>query len=249
MCILPSFTKEYVEMGGVNHQPCNRQGTNYLVISTKLSRAFTKGRSLFETGNVHLEDVILSELEHQRPNPNDFNQILGNLDAAVIELGGALKLLDELESEMQVKGYEPLPSFALYAKRSDALQLCVDLAAAGLGEFEALKPVVHPQLDGKGFYGALPVLRAEIERTKQMVTVLRLLIFSASHLADDGRIANELETNGGRNFRMAFMATYAQWNRCFDLFLASAAWSSEMWYQSMGYGSMTRNIERQRMAG
>lgn len=30
-------------MGGVNHQPCNRQGTKYLMISTQMSRSVTAG--------------------------------------------------------------------------------------------------------------------------------------------------------------------------------------------------------------
>lgn len=236
-------------MGGVNHQPCNRQGTKYLVLSTKLSRVFTLGRSKFELANVCLEDVLLSELEDGSPNSAAYQECIRHLDDASATLGHALPLLDALALEMHDKGYEPLPAFALYNSPAKARELGNAMANAGLLKLEAFGEIVYPQLDGAGFHAAIPILINEISQVKNYMVTLRLMMFSASHLADVGMIANELETNGGHNFRMAFMATYAQWNRAYDLFLASAAWSTEMWYQSMGHGSAVLNIEHQKMVG
>lgn len=236
-------------MGGINHQPCNRTGTRYLVISTRLSRAFTEARSFFERANVQLEDVIISELEDQKPNPAAYESCLAQLDTAILQLPYALTLLDQLEREMKEKGYKPLPSFALYANPNSATELGNELAKAGLLDATVFSSIVPPQLHGDGFYAAIPVLRHAIQSLISSMTALKDDMHSARHLAAEGLIANELETNGSLNFRSAFMVAYARWNYAYSLFLTSATWSTEMWYQSMGYGSLVLGLQRHKMVG
>lgn len=223
-------------MGGINHQPCNRHGTRYLAISTMMSREFTAGRSLFEAANVELEEVILAEV-NQRNGADAYLECLKKLQMSEVHLAQTLARTHELEEEMQAKGYVPLPAFALYRDPSKMAALRADLVDAGLLKAGAFDTIFTPQLTN-GFYGALAVLRDAIGQVETGVKELRTDMEATIGAANAGCIADMLETNQTGNFRLRFMQAYALWGKAFDLFLASAVFSTELWYQSTNAGSL-----------
>ncbi len=83
---------------------------------------------------------------------------------------------------------------------------------------------------------------------KASVTTLIDKMSAAQDDAKAGAIADLLETNGVGNFRADFMRTFMALTRFMMIFIASAAWSTEMWYRSEGYDSlMAEPADRQQV--
>ncbi|MDQ1299790.1 MAG: hypothetical protein QG636_458 [Patescibacteria group bacterium] len=202
-----------------------------------MSRALSGARRDFEAANVLLEDVILSEIDTGTPAPASYRECLSTLETVLVGLDLTVDLTRQLETEMKTKGYAPLPAFVLLNDVT-IRDFGAEMANAGLLRIDAFAEVALPQLTEHGFYGALRVIREDITALRTVVDELKTEMSAAIRSAEAGNIADILETNSAQNFRIRFLQTYVSWNRSYDLFLASASFSTELWYRSMGHGSM-----------
>lgn len=220
-------------MGGINHQPCR----NYLAQSTVLSALVCASRLRLEDANIHLEKALLSELEQHRGNPGEFTSALTALDGSIKGADDTITALGKLEQDMRDTNYQPWPAFARFNTADKLMGLGKDLAVKGLIDLVAFEAIALPQLDG-GFYATIALLRIELQQVRQRMVELRSAMGDSVMLAEQGMLADELETNGELSFRGKFMMVYQAWNRLYSMFLASAVLSTELWFLSSGAGSL-----------
>lgn len=203
-----------------------------------MSKSVTAGIADFNRANVALEEVILAELDGSK-DPGSFGVALALLDSAVHNFDAAIAHLASLKDEMDAKKYQPLPSFANYGTPDKARALARELAGNGLMAAEKINVVVIPQIGhGKGFYAAIPMLDIALVAMRDSAKDLQNRMSEASHVAEDGMVAELLETNAAMNFRADFLRAFNTINSSFSTFAASAAWSTEMWYRSTSAGSL-----------
>lgn len=218
-------------MGGQNHQPCNRIGTSYLVFSTIMSRAVSDGRSRLELANVALEDVLLMELRNGEVGRlDDVKEHLNCSDAAI---GSALEVIVDLREEMIRHNFEDLPT----AKTVDFESLGEDLFMAGMIQPEAWN-ILEAQHSENGFYGILDYFSETLEELHKATHVLCSAILNVESAVDEGVLNVVLEENSTTNFKVEFAQLYTAWERFQAVFLASSMYSTELWYQHCGVGSL-----------
>lgn len=220
-------------MGGINHQPCNK----YLGLSTAMSRFFSLARAKLEMANVHLEDALLSEINTSKGSPANLLTSASMVAEGALYLDKAIDTSNQLEQMMSDLGYKPWPAFALFASPEKMIGLGEQLGRHGLVDLNSFKEIALPQLEG-GFLRALELLRGEMISLRELHHGLASKLDLGVDLAKVGRLTSELESNGELSFRGSFMAVYARWNKVHNLFLASAALSTELWFRSSGSGSL-----------
>jgi hypothetical protein len=108
IALLHLATQEKSIMGGQNHQPCNRPQTNYLRLSTKMSRDLSVARAYFEQANIALEDVLLQELAGQ--GGGSVKHIIEQLSDSKAALAEMMKTIGLLRADMHSHAFEDLPT-------------------------------------------------------------------------------------------------------------------------------------------
>lgn len=228
-------------MGGQNHQPYNRIDTSYLVFSTMMSRAVSCGRSRLERANMALEDVLIMELRDGKIGRLD--GVIKHLNASDSAIGSALEAITNLREEMNRHNFEDLPT----AKTVDFESLGEDLFMAGMIQPEAWN-VLEAQHSENGFYGILDYFSETLDKLHVATNVLRSAILDAEPAAMKGILNLTLEENSATNFKVEFAQLYTAWERFQAVFLASSMYSTELWYQHCGVGSLLNKLRKTQAA-
>lgn len=217
-------------MGGMNHQPCNKKGTEYLKHSTRMSRAVSSAHIALEQSNVYLEDVLLAEL-------NGGN---GSLDPIILQLEKSENFLmdfrqciNDLRDNMKKNCYSDLPT--LYAGDFNAVG--TQLSEAGVVQLPEWQEVLKAMKE-HSFYEVLDKFSAFARLLVANTGALREKIILLSPYAEKGMVNFVLEGNGDINIKVEFAVLYTTWNRFHRLFLASSMLSTELWYAYNRSGSL-----------
>lgn len=228
-------------MGGQNHQPCNRPQTSYLRFSTKMSRDLSVARTHMETANIHLEDVLLGELEENRGGA--LSKILDQLTMSsnsLVEMQETILLLRE---DMDANAFEDLPT--LHSADLDGIG--VEFSSVGIVENGAWNSIVDIMRE-HGFYGVLDFFDQEISFLQQQTGELNSAIRNADSAARAGQLNLVLEQNQPANFKVQFAQLYSAWHRFQQIFLASSMLSTELWYRYCGVGSLLEQTSGKQVA-
>jgi hypothetical protein len=220
-------------MGGQNHQPCNRPQTNYLRLSTKMSRDLSVARAYFERANITLEDVLLHELTGQ--GGGSVKHIIEQLSDSKAALAEMMKTIGLLRADMHSHAFEDLPTLQL----ADLDALGSELASAGLVQSGAWT-VVSGIMRSRGFYGMLDFFDQEVTFLRQKTNELILAVCTVENTAKVGQLNLALERNQPANFKVQFAALYSLWHQFQQTFLASSMLSTDLWYRYCGVGSLLK---------
>lgn len=214
-------------MGGKNHQPCR----NYIEPSTRLSRAVSIACIELETANVHLEDLLLAEFGGGHGTVDGICDHLELSRKALLEVMGSIELL---QSRMDKLGYKDLPSL----HKIDLNKLGQKLADMGLVD-KSSWDVMSSTMVGGSFYANLTRFKDHVLDLVNMTVTLNIAIGNLRASADEGKTNVILEENLPGNIRVDFARLYSSWSDFNREFLASSILSTEVWYASEGFGSLT----------
>jgi hypothetical protein len=211
-------------MGGKNHQPCSE----YLVNSTKLSRAISLGRIRVEQANVALEDLLLTELETQVPGEKA--QLLNHLAGSALEVENALRYIGNLRAQMNTKSFKDLPLFADQLGITQLGARLVEEKMVDQSAWDVVADLAHKH----GFSGCLDHFEQQLDHIKNATHVLTLAVRNNTVAIEEGRFHEVVEHNELTNIKVAFATLYTLWNQLDAVFLASSMLSTQAWYQHSG---------------
>lgn len=217
-------------MGGQNHQPCNKPGTSYLKHSTRMSRSASQAYLALEQANVHLEDVILAELEG---NGGSIDPIVSSLEASAAEIENLRSQIRDLREEMERHDYADLPTL----QNTDLDHLGERLVSDGMVSNDAWARVVGT-MKQNGFFGVLRLFDASAKELVEHTHTLRAKIALLDAAAQKAAINRILEENQPGNIKVEFARLYTAWDQFHRLFLTSSMLSTELWYAFNGNGSL-----------
>lgn len=228
-CSLPLSGRKEPVMGGKNHQPCNQ----YLPNSTRLSKQMSIVTIGLENANIHLEDVILAELDGSQ---RTLVPVMDSLHDTERNLQVALELCRTLRGQMTENGYQDL----LPLQTLDLKGLGDDMVARGLVEAIAWQKMSRMMKEGTFFAN---LTHFENELTSVLHDV-RQLCECIAKLSAAGKAVNQItEKNMEGNFKEAFAKVFTHWLRFQQEFLASSIVSTEVYYASTGAGSLIRRFQ------
>lgn len=228
-------------MGGQNHQPCNRPQTSYLRFSTKMSRDLSIARTHMETANVHLEGVLLGELEENRGGA--LWKILDQLTMSNNSLKEMQDTIMLLREDMDANAFEDLSTL----HSANLEEIGIEFSSAGIVEDDAWNSVVDIMCE-HGFYGVLDFFDQEISSLRQKTEELNSAIRNADSAARAGQLNLVLEQNQPANFKVQFAQLYSAWHRFQQIFLASSMLSTELWYRYCDVGSLLEQASDEQVA-
>jgi hypothetical protein len=214
-------------MGGKNHQPCR----NYIEPSTRLSRAVSIACIELETANVHLEDLLLAEFSGGRGTVDGICDHLELSRKALLEV---MRNIELLQAKMDKLGYKDLPSL----HKIDLEKLGQKLADMGMVD-KSSWDVMSSTMIGGSFYANLARFKDRVLDLVNMTVTLNTTIVNLRASANEGRMNVVLEGNMPGNIRVDFARLYSSWSDFNREFLASSILSTEVWYNSEGFGSLT----------
>lgn len=226
LSIRQRFFRKETDMGGQNHQPCNK----YLTNSTRLSRALSAGRICLEQANLALEDLILAELDGNIGSIDPVISSLTDSDEALAEMQEHASALRE---QMRQEGYTDLPPLA--DLDLPAFALCLE--TNGMSD-ETTTANISTMLQSGGFWSVLEYFDVRIVELRQQTQELRSQVKQAHEEAAAGVLQEVLEENGPANFKCAFASLYTTWASFQQHFLASSLISTEVWYRHIDAGSL-----------
>ena len=223
-------------MGGQNHQPCRK----YLAISTFMSRAASLAFAELQLANVSLEDLLLAELNG---NTDTVDDILIHLQSSSTHLESLQDTVQELRAEMDIQGYQDLPSI----HRINLEAIGVSFAEAGAVNDKAWAEVSE-RMKKCTFYAILSDFADSASVLLNQTKVLNQKIASLQSHAINGNVLDVVEKNHQDNFKVEFARLYTSWNKFQMKFLASALLSTEVYYAFNDYGTLCPNVKKSAVA-
>lgn len=217
-------------MGGKNHQPCRM----YLHNSTRLSRAMSAALVELELANIALEDIILSELDHER---GEVKTILTHLEQSEHALRQMQTAAGDLRQQMKEESFEDLPTL----KTMNLVDFGHNCMSDGLHRDPAQFDIATHAYNNGGFAQALELIEQRIAHIMKLTSKLTQAVDNAGVLAETGSLTAALEENTSANFRTEFAELYTAWANFQQFFLASALISTELWYQFNRTGTILKS--------
>lgn len=213
-------------MGGQNHQPCS----NYLDLSTLLSKLVSLVTANMQLANVSLEDVLLAELNGEQKNLS-LNSIITFLSKAKEHLCSALSTSLALRDRMHRLEYTDLPPL----HELDLMEIGRVLSARGIVEQGAWNKMSSLMQNGT-FYANLDLFDTSFKEALDLVSELIDVFKGLKH--KEGAINVLVEKNQDGNFKEAFARMFTHWLHFQQEFLASSLVSTEVYYSSISVGSL-----------
>lgn len=208
----------------MNHQPCGA----YLKNSTRLSRQVSMTTVDLESANVHLENVILGELDGIYA---PLDPIIDSLQSAERNLQVALDVCDDLRRQMEENEYHDLPTL----KTVNLDSLGQVLSKGRIVESQAWVTMVRMIKNGT-FYSNIGHFENGFRLAMDNIGTLREKFELLSQEAQS--MVQVAERNLKGNFKVAFAKAFTQWLRFHQEFLASSLVSTELYYASFGAPSL-----------
>lgn len=213
-------------MGGVNHQPCNR----FLGRSTQMSLALSLSGISLEQANVHLEHILLKELDSKKANVGDFLSGIGAFKERLVDLKTAIA---SLRQQMKDENYTDLPTIQSPELEENGKRM----SHKGMVSWAAFEDVLAVYRHGS-FYSVLECFDEHVDEIDRHAETLQTKAESCAGACDRGQMQNELEENGNGNLRPEFAKLYTSWSVFARFFLASSLVSTEAYYMANGYGTL-----------
>jgi hypothetical protein len=142
--------------------------------------------------------------------------------------------IELLQSRMDKLGYKDLPSL----HKIDLNKLGQKLADMGLVD-KSSWDVISSTMIGGSFYANLTRFKDRVLDLVNMTVTLNIAINNLRASAGEGKTNVILEENLPGNIRVDFARLYSSWSDFNREFLASSILSTEVWYASEGFGSLT----------
>ncbi len=213
-------------MGGMNHQPCG----SYLPKSTELSKQVSLITIAMHQANVHLEEVILAELDGYS---GKVQSIISSLVSVESGLSEALHINEELRFMMAANGYRDLAPLETIAWDSDLALRMRDEGLVAVGSWRRMVDIMRR----KTFYGNLDYFDQGFKKTRDLTIALREC-FENLPRECARKIHLVAEENQEGNFKKPFAQLFTRWLKFQQDFLASSLVSTEVWYASTHVGSV-----------
>jgi len=170
------WLEKEIDMGGKNHQPCNKLGTGYLIESAKLSMQLSKSLEHLELANVELEDVLLGEIENQKSNT--LGPVVENLEISKVHLVAAIIYIDALNGRMDKFNFQDLPTLG----RIDLNEIGEALSQQGVVRKESWD-IIRETMESGGFIRVLKIFKVDVRNMAEQTIELKKAIEMLEQIA------------------------------------------------------------------